>query len=204
MLFGKGYKEPEKQVFDKSRIIRLGTDGKWCTFTGHRPTKLGIKSEKDHLCADIKLGLKREIAIACELGYRNFITGMALGTDTWAAQEVLRFRYIYGLRGETLKLFAAVPFDGQELQWTMEQQKRYQQILSNCDGVFYVCSSANSSAYMARNIYMIDHASRLIAVSNGSSGGTLRTINAAIEQKLEIRIINCLKDKIMATTSIEY
>ena len=124
MLFGKGYEEPEKKVFDKSKILRLGTEGKWCTFTGHRPTKLGIKSERDHLCEDIKLGLKREIAIACELGYRNFMTGMALGADTWAAQEVLRFRYIYGLRNETLKLFAAVPFDGQELQWTMAQQQR--------------------------------------------------------------------------------
>ncbi len=119
---------------------------------------------------DIKLGLKREIAIACELGYRNFITGMALGADTWAAQEVLRFRYIYGLRNETLKLFAAVPFDGQELQWTMAQQQRYQQILANCDGVFYISSSGNAGAYMARNIYMTDHATRLIAVSNGSAG----------------------------------
>ena len=131
MLFGKGYEEPVKKVFDKSKIMRLGTEGKWCTFTGHRPSKLGIKSEADHLCEEIKLGLKREIAIACELGYRNFITGMALGTDTWAAQEVLRFRYVYGLRGETVKLFAAVPFDGQELHWTMEQQKRYQRILAN-------------------------------------------------------------------------
>ena len=82
MLFGKGYEEPVKKVFDKSKIMRLGTEGKWCTFTGHRPSKLGIKSEADHLCEEIKLGLKREIAIACELGYRNFITGMALGTDT--------------------------------------------------------------------------------------------------------------------------
>lgn len=204
MLFGKGYEEPTKKVFDKSRILRLGTEGKWCTFTGHRATKLGIRNESNPLCEEIKLGLKREIAIACELGYRNFITGMALGTDTWAAQEVLRFRYIYGMRNETLKLFAAVPFEGQELQWTMSQQTRYQQILANCDGVFYINPSGNSGAYMARNLYMTDHATRLIAVSNGSAGGTLRTINAAIERGMEIRIINCLKDRIMATTTLEY
>ena len=204
MLFGKGYEEPVKKVFDKSKIMRLGTEGKWCTFTGHRPSKLGIKSEADHLCEEIKLGLKREIAIACELGYRNFITGMALGTDTRAAQEVLRFRYVYGWRGETVKLFAAVPFDGQELHWTMEQQKRYQRILANCDGVFYIGSAGNAGAYMARNIYMTDHASRLIAVSNGSAGGTLRTINAAIERGMEIRVINCLKDRIMQTTTLDF
>ena len=204
MLFGKGYEEPVKKVFDKSKIMRLGTEGKWCTFTGHRPSKLGIKSEADHLCEEIKLGLQREIAIACALGYRNFITGMALGTDTWAAQEVLRFRYVYGLRGETVKLFAAVPFDGQELHWTMEQQKRYQRILANCDGVFYIGSAGNAGAYMARNIYMTDHASRLIAVSNGSAGGTLRTINAAIERGLEIRVINCLKDRIMQPTTLDF
>ena len=129
---------------------------------------------------------------------------MALGTDTWAAQEVLRFRYVYGLRGETVKLFAAVPFDGQELHWTMEQQKRYQRILANCDGVFYIGSAGNAGVYMARNIYMTDHASRLIAVSNGSAGGTLRTINAAIERGMEIRVINCLKDRIMQTTTLDF
>ena len=57
---------------------------------------------------------------------------------------------------------------------------------------------------MARNIYMTDHATRLIAVSNGSAGGTLRTINAAIERGMEIRIINCLKDRIMSATTLDY
>ena len=78
---------------------------------------------------------------------------MALGADTWAAQEVLRFRYIYGLRNETLKLFAAVPFDGQELQWTMAQQQRYQQILANCDGVFYKFLGQRGSIYGTKHLY---------------------------------------------------
>ena len=86
----------------------------------------------------------------------------------------------------------------------MEQQKRYQRILANCYGVFYIGSAGNAGAYMARNIYMTDHASRLIAVSNGSAGGTLRTINAAIERGMEIRVINCLKDRIMQTTTLDF
>ena len=54
-----------------------------CCFTGHRPDKMKI-GEKE-----IKPLLEKEIDEAIADGYVTFITGMAMGTDIWAAEIVL-------------------------------------------------------------------------------------------------------------------
>ena len=54
-----------------------------CCFTGHRPDKM-ILGEKD-----IKPLLEKAIDKAIEEGYVTFVTGMAMGTDVWAAEVVL-------------------------------------------------------------------------------------------------------------------
>ena len=56
---------------------------KICCFTGHRPDKME-QGEKE-----IKLLLEKAIDEAIENGYVTFITGMAMGTDIWAAEIVL-------------------------------------------------------------------------------------------------------------------
>ena len=54
-----------------------------CCFTGHRPDKME-QGEKV-----IKLLLEKVIDDAIVNGYVTFITGMAMGTDIWAAEIVL-------------------------------------------------------------------------------------------------------------------
>ena len=54
-----------------------------CCFTGHRPEKMEL-GEKE-----IKSLLEKAIDEAIEDGYVTFITGMAMGTDKWAAEIVL-------------------------------------------------------------------------------------------------------------------
>ena len=56
-----------------------------CAFTGHRNIKEAHKKALPDL-------LSRAIFYAYEKGCRRFVTGGALGFDTYAAREVLRFR----------------------------------------------------------------------------------------------------------------
>ena len=62
------------------------------SFTGHRPNKLGGYDEKCNKIVDIKNALLYDIIRAYEKGYTNFISGMAIGVDTWAAEAVIRLR----------------------------------------------------------------------------------------------------------------
>ena len=54
-----------------------------CCFTGHRPDKMEL-GEKE-----IKPLLEKAIDDAIAEGYVTFITGMAMGTDIWAAEIIL-------------------------------------------------------------------------------------------------------------------
>lgn len=54
-----------------------------CCFTGHRPEKLSLSEN------EVKPLLEKAIDNAIADGYVTFITGMAKGTDIWAAEIVL-------------------------------------------------------------------------------------------------------------------
>ena len=59
---------------------------KRCCFTGHRPGKLKQDEQT------VKRLLAASINQAVTRGYTTFITGMAQGTDIWAAEIVLDMR----------------------------------------------------------------------------------------------------------------
>ena len=148
-----------------------------CTFTGHRPERLDADEN------DVIEWLKNEIGNAVKEGYTGFITGMARGVDIWAAEEVMRLKS----EGENLKLIAAVPFKGMEDRWESDWQKRYNKVLKNADEVTYISAKPGRRAFFERNEWMVDHASRLIAVYTGAPGGTKHTIEYAKKQGLEVR-----------------
>ena len=62
-----------------------------CCFSGHRPMKLpwGMR-ETDERCIAAKSWIGQQLEELYELGYRHFISGMAIGCDTYFAEEVLR------------------------------------------------------------------------------------------------------------------
>lgn len=76
-----------------------------CCFTGHRPEKLKQSESK------IRYALEKEIRTVIADGFVVFISGMARGTDIWAAEIVLQLRD----EGEPLKLICASPYEG--LAW---------------------------------------------------------------------------------------
>lgn len=147
-----------------------------CCFTGHRPEKLK-RSEKE-----ITSALWEAIADAIDAGFTTFISGMARGVDIWAAEQVIEFRKT----NPGIHLIAAIPHPNFEKRWPAEWQARYRRIIETADLVKTVCPSFSMGSYQARNEWMVDHSSRLIAVYNGAAGGTRNTIEYAISHGIQL------------------
>lgn len=154
-----------------------------CCFTGHRPEKLPWRDDED---APACLALKARIARALEelyrRGYRHFITGMAKGADLYFAEAVLALRG----RCPDVVLEAAVPCASQADRWTAAEQARYRAILDQCDLESLIQQHYDRFCMFRRNRYMVEHSSLLLAVYDGSKGGTRYTIGYAVDCGLEI------------------
>ena len=151
-----------------------------CCFTGHRPQKLTRTEEQ------IKTELEEEIASAIRSGYTTFITGMAYGVDIWAGEIVVRLRQ----DNPRIKLIASIPFPGFENRWAWAWRQRYQRLLDQADYIRFTCAAYSPYAYQKRNEWMVDHASRVIAVYNGAPSGTKNTIEYAKKEGVSIHILS--------------
>lgn len=158
--------------------------------TGHRTFKWFkknlsfIENEQAHECLLIKSMLNETLEELIKEGYNYFITGMALGFDTWFAEAVILLKEKY----PNIKLEAAVPCIDQEKIWPdINDQIRYQTILLSCDIVKYVSKQKYSPYLMIkRNEYMIDNAEKVVACYDGSDGGTRRAYIYAMKNHVEI------------------
>lgn len=154
-----------------------------CCFTGHRPEKLPWGyDEQDPRC----LKLKEELACHVEGVYlalcRHFICGMARGCDLYFAEAVLQLREKY----PDVTLEAAIPCDTQANGWSMAEQRRYEHLMAECDEVTFVAHAYSPGCMQRRNEYMVDSSSVLIAVYNGTAGGTMNTILYARRKGLKV------------------
>ena len=163
--------------------------GKVCAFSGYRPSKMHFTSEDQPECLALKLRLKEEIYTAIEDGFTDFLCGMALGCDTWAAEELLDAkRTLQGIK--EIHLHADRPCAGQDLRWSAKHRKRYHKILEDCTSITEVASHYVPDCMERRNQAMVHRADRLIAVFDGQKGGTKNTILLAHEKGIEIRILS--------------
>jgi uncharacterized phage-like protein YoqJ len=141
-------------------------------FTGHRPSNsnIGGYDESTPRIQAIKKRLFDEIDLSVRTGYDRFISGMALGVDVWAAEIVL------SLRDDAkypIKLICAIPFEGQEKAWKQESVTRWKSILDRADGIIYVNDPGYAPWKMqTRNQWMVNNSNLLIAVWDGTDGGT--------------------------------
>ncbi len=149
-------------------------------FTGHRPDKLGGYNQNP-TAAYVKQRLTAAVRWALSQGAEWFITGGALGVDTWAAEEVLR---------QGGKLCLAQPFEGFTSRWREEQIQRFEQIRQTADYVHTVSDSASKEAFLERNKWMVDKADVIIAVWDGSPGGTAYTVDYAKKQGKKVYVVN--------------
>lgn len=146
-----------------------------CCFTGHRQEKLSSSPE------EVKQWLSDQIMNAIDDGYVTFITGMAMGVDIWAGEIVTRLRE----SDPRLHLIAAVPWPGFSARWNAEWKNRYESLLKKADLVKYISKKYDPSIFTKRNLWMVDHCSRVIAYYNGEDGGTKDMILYAQEKGIE-------------------
>ena len=165
----------------------MSTADTTCCFTGHRPAKLPWgSSEGDPRCLSLKAEIAARLEGIYELGYRNFICGMAEGCDLYFAEAVLAMRD--HLPDMTLE--AAIPCDRQADKWTAAQQRRYEHIMAESDTVTFVQHRYSPGCMMRRNRYMVDRSSLLLACFDGQTGGTMNTILYAQRSGLKVILID--------------
>lgn len=157
-------------------MVDMGLRKISCCFTGHRPEKLKRPE------ADIKRSLEAAIDQAIRDGFTTFITGMAQGVDIWAAQIVLRRRET----NPTLRLVAALAYPNGEKHWHAAWKKQYIQVLACADETVTVSPAYSRACYQLRDEWMVNHASRVIAVYDGVPGGTRNTIEYADKSGVEV------------------
>jgi len=159
------------------------TPSNTCCFTGHRPNKLpwGL-NEEDERCIALKEKIFSVVSALYFSGIRHFICGMALGCDTYFAEAVIKLR----LEHDDVTLEAALPCDGQADRWKEAQRKRYYHLVAECDYETLLQTEYTDDCMQKRNQYMIDSSSVLLAVYDGSWGGTMQTVNMAKKNGLEI------------------
>ena len=148
-------------------------------FTGHRPDKLGgyvlPNPTYTYVCQQIEKTL-------LEIKPDKVISGMALGIDQWAANIAYRLG---------IPFLAAIPFDGQEKAWPQHSQKVFQRLLKKASEVVIVSPGGYSPAKMqVRNEWMVDNCNKLIAVWDGTQGGTGNCVNYAKSKNSDIIYIN--------------
>ena len=169
-----------------SEIVEPLNSGTAC-FTGHRSQKLpwGF-NENDERCLAMKIKLRKTIETAIQDGYKTFLCGMAIGFDTICAETVLDLKRIY----PDIKLIGAIPCKDQDKLWSAKDKKRYKELLKQLDGIRCIYNKyIGAECMLERNSYMIKNSTLLIALFNGQSGGTEKTILLAKERGLKIIII---------------
>ena len=148
-----------------------------CCFTGHRRIP-----EQDMLW--LRRRLREEILDLAEQGVGTFLAGGALGFDTIAAQEVLRVRAL-GL--PTLKLVLALPYVGQEEQWTQRDASVFRGLLRQADQVVYMAESYRKGIMHQRDRYLVDHSAYCVCYLVRERSGTAYTAQYAREQGIAVR-----------------
>lgn len=158
------------------------------SFSGHRPNNLGGYDENNILNQYIKEQLRLYIEdLIINKNIKYFITGGALGVDTWAAEIVLELKKIH-----KIKLFIAQPFMSQSSKWSKNQIERYNSILNQADRVITVSKGEFSSEKMKiRNEFMVNNSEYVIIVFNGDfKSGTGHCLNYAKKQKKKVYLID--------------
>ena len=149
-----------------------------CCFTGHRPDALpAYGDEASEEMQHLLYLLRRAVERAIEDGVTEFYVGGAQGFDTLAAECVLRQREQH----PALSLHLALPGQNQTNGWSARDKARYQAILDQANEVWYASELCSQESMKRRNRYLIDHAGRCIAYLRRMRGGTLYTVNYALD-----------------------
>ncbi|WLT40575.1 SLOG family protein (plasmid) [Synechocystis sp. B12] len=139
-------------------------------FTGHRT-----------VTSYHKANINKLIDYALDQGCNYFLSGMALGTDTIAAQ-------LLSERG--LPWTAVIPFKGQEQRWQEVQKLEYKRLLALANKVIIIEPAYSKGVYEMRNDYMIRYSHLCLAVYAGKNGGTRNAVRKVVKRGMSL-IVYC-------------
>lgn len=140
--------------------------------TGHRPEKLGGYAERTRWRL-----IMLAVDYISDANPDRIICGMALGWDQAVAEAAVECG---------IPFVAAVPFRGQEHKWPLARQRHYDRLLSAAETVEVISPYADSTPYQHRNEWMVDRASKIVALWDGSWGGTFNCVRYAEKRRVPV------------------
>ncbi len=152
--------------------------------TGHRPHKLGGYNEYTNLCWPLQDKME---SFFVEKNPSRIISGMALGTDQWAVATALRLG---------IEVTALIPCKNQEQLWPTSAQIEYWRLLKDIAAsrggeVRYVSDKPYDKWCMHnRNREIVENSSEMLAVWDGTRGGTRDCVRLAKSEGLAITILH--------------
>lgn len=159
--------------------------------TGHRPSKLGDAYDVMHP-TNINIAVMMRNFILDKAGFDEatqtfattekvlLISGMALGVDTLWALVGLKLKYQYPHKFD---LECAIPCANHSSRWKKVDKERHADIIKRASTVTMVSEEAYAPYLMQkRNEYMVDKADILLAVWDGTKGGTGNCVKYAVKK----------------------
>jgi len=133
--------------------------------TGHRPDKLGGYRPKVFI---------RLVSVA-EQGLQRFlpeevIVGMALGWDQAVAQACINLGVPFR---------AYIPCVGQDRMWPDSSKTEYKRLLSYAKSERVFAQNYNPTCMQQRNMGMVNDSDEVMALWNGTAGGTQNCVKYA-------------------------
>jgi len=159
--------------------------------TGHRPNKLWGYDLNNKHWQELKQVFKDYLI---QHSVSEAYSGMALGVDTVFALAVLELKQ----EGFPIKLYCAIPCLKQEKMWPQSSQDLYHTILEKADRKFLVTKDTYKPYLMqVRNQFMVNHSDRVLAVWDGTSGGTKNCVTYAKQKEIPVDRIYPNNEKLL-------
>lgn len=98
------------------------------------------------------------------------VCGMALGFDQALAKAAIELR---------IPVVAFLPFIGQADRWTKRQAETYDHLLSQCAEKKLISRDYHPAAFQRRNEAMVDACDSVLALWDGTPGGTANCVRYA-------------------------
>jgi uncharacterized phage-like protein YoqJ len=144
--------------------------------TGHRPDKLGGYSPE--VFENLKTLAHMYLCVATDL--ERVVSGGALGWDQALAATSLDLN---------IPTTLALPFPGFEDRWPEESKSKLHALMHRADKVVFVKEGPYAGWKMqARNEWMVNNSDKVLALWNGTEGGTANCVRYA--KKVGKPIIN--------------
>jgi uncharacterized phage-like protein YoqJ len=137
---------------------------------------------KETILNSIPINEKDQIEQLIGEGYAHFISGGAMGMDTWAAEAVLELKQQY----PWILLDMVSSFDGQASKWNESYQRRNDALFEHADITTATGHTYTKGCMFRRNRYLVDNADLLLAAFDGQPGGTAMTCEYAMKNGISV------------------